>query len=226
MKTGKWLVFRNLWALTFLSTGITLSILWGDTWYGFVAFLSGIACVFAAAVGSKHTYSIGTINAAFYGYVALKAGLNGEMHLNWLFYLPLQFVGFWMWSKQTQADGTVQKRQLNRFRFALIVLLSGLVTVLYGVFLKGFRGQVIPYVDSFTTIFSIAASILMLLRFREYWNLYIAVNVVSVVMWSHRVYDGVDDAITMLVMWVAFLVNSVYGWWVWNQKEPSGTEER
>jgi len=211
----KYFSFRNIWLVIFISTGIGLSISFGDSLLGFVAFISGMLCVFAAAIGSRHTFSIGVVNTITYSIVSYNAGLNGEVMLNACYYFPLQFVGWYMWSKNRQSDGLVIKKTLKLLPIISIFVGASVATYLYGLFLATIEGQAIPMVDSFTTVFSIIASVLMLLRYREYWLLYILVNAVSVFMWTHRLASGVPDSATMVVLWSAFLVNSMYGAYVW-----------
>ena len=193
-----------------------MSILWGDSLLGFVAFISGILCVLLAARGNKHTYSIGIINCVSYAIVSYSSGLFGEVMLNAMYYLPLQLIGFYIWSKNTDFQrNTVEKKRLKISQTTLILILSIIGTILYGIFLSTLEGQAIPFIDSFTTVFSIVASILMLLRFREFWILYIVVNLVSVIMWTIRFIDGTPDSLLMIIMWTAYLINSVYGAIVW-----------
>jgi nicotinamide mononucleotide transporter len=106
-------------------------------------------------------------------------------------------------------------KKLPVARLLLILTASFAAVVTYGVFLSGLEGQHTPYIDSTTNVLSIAAAILMLLRYREYWGFYIVVNAVSVVMWLLRFTAGQADALSMVVMWSAYLVNSVYGLTVW-----------
>ena len=92
-----WTKFEKVWLLvaTLVITG--LSLFWDETLIGFVASISGIICVVLVAKGKISSYVFGTVNALAYGYVAYTYGLYGEAQLNWIFYLPLQFVGFALW---------------------------------------------------------------------------------------------------------------------------------
>lgn len=212
------LKFHHIWIISFTTIGIILSILWGDTLLGFVAFISGIFSVLLAARGNRHTYSIGIINCITYTIVAYTSGLFGEVMLNIMFYLPLQFIGFYLWTNHTTKT-TVIKKKLKSRDSLLIIGISIATTIIYGLFLSTLAGQSVPYIDSFTTIFSIVAAILMLLRFREFWLLYILVNIVSVTMWSICFTQGTPDAMLMIIMWTAYLINSIYGTIVWYNYE-------
>ena len=71
--------------------------------------------------------------------------------------------------------------------------------------------------DATTNVFSIVATFLMVLRYKEQWLLYIILNVVTIAMWCIRWQAGSGDGSMMVLMWVAFLINSVYGYYKWHQ---------
>ena len=67
--------------------------------------------------------------------------------------------------------------------------------------------------------------IMQVARYAEQWLLWIIVNVVSVVMWVLLI--GKDSsAITMVVMWVAYLFNSVYGYYNWKKLAAKNKENK
>jgi nicotinamide mononucleotide transporter len=162
------------------------------------------------------------LNCATYAWVSYQVGLFGEVMLNMAFYLPLQFIGFYLWSKKTKDDGIVEMKKLTLLQIGIVIAVSVAVVYAYGLFLNSLEGQVNPFIDSFTNVFSVIAALLMLRRFREYWLMYILVNAVSVFMWSLRFEAGNQDAITMIVMWSAYLVNSIYGAYVWYKGTKAG----
>ena len=62
-----------------------------------------------------------------------------------------------------------------------------------------------------STVFSIVANVLMVLRYREQWALWIIVDVVTVIMWM------IAGDLLMTVMWAIYLINAVYGWVMWTK---------
>jgi len=208
-------LYEIIWFSVFIAVGVALSIRWGDTAIGLVAFLTGIICVLLAAKGSKWNYIAGIINCAAYAWVAYQSGLFGEVALFLGFYLPLQFAGFYFWKNKTQENGVVVMDKLSLIKTVIIFVGSFAAVVVFGLFLSTLEGQATPYLDSFTSVFSVIAAILMLRRLREFWFLYFAVNIVSIAMWLYQLSDGNPYAATMLVMWSAYLVNSIYGIYVW-----------
>jgi len=100
---------------------------------------------------------------------------------------------------------------------ALIILSNiGCIAIL-GYLLAQISTQNTPYIDATTNILAISATILMLLRFKEQWWFYIALNIFSILMWAIRTLDGSGDGAMMLLMWSAFLINAIYGYYNWNK---------
>lgn len=71
--------------------------------------------------------------------------------------------------------------------------------------------------DSTTTTLSVIATLLMLARYSEQWVMWIIVNVASVILWSMALVKGDSGAVTLIVMWSAYLFNSIYGYINWRR---------
>ena len=55
-------------------------------------------------------------------------------------------------------------------------------------------------------------------RLTDQWLYWITVDVVTIIMWTYIfITKGTD--VSMLVMWSAFLVNAVYGYYNWIKME-------
>ena len=128
--------------------------------------------------------------------------------LNALYYVPMQFVGFYVWTKninpQTQE---VIKRRMKCSQRLLLILSICTATVVYGYVLK-YLGDSMPFVDSFTTVSSVFAMIISVKMFAEQWWIWVAVNVFSVYMWAIDFASGSDNIATLL-MWIIYLGNSL-----------------
>ncbi len=134
----------------------------------------------------------------------------------------MNVVGFIMWKKKmNEQSSTVKMRGLsirNKF-ITLIVCITS--TLILGRLLQMIPEQNTPYIDATTNILSVVATILMVLRFKEQWLLYITLNIVTIMMWYLRYTNGSSDGPIMVVMWFAFLVNAVYGYYKWNKNAIS-----
>ncbi|MBR6547065.1 MAG: nicotinamide mononucleotide transporter [Bacteroidales bacterium] len=190
---------------------------------GSMAAITGVLCVVLVAKGSIWNYLFGLVNVSLYAYISYKASLYGDAALNALYYLPMQFVGWWQWRRRGAAmsaaeagDSGVQvKARRFTWKQRAILFLGCAVAVVAVGFLLKHVGDPQPFKDSTTTVLSIVAQMLMALAFMEQWALWIITNIVSVVMWCVCVSRGEAHAGVMVIMWVFYLLNSINGMRVW-----------
>ena len=190
---------------------------------GSIAGIAGVLCVVLVAKGSIWNYLFGIINVSMYAYISYKASLYGDAALNALYYVPMQFVGWWQWRKRgaavSEAEACGEGVQVKARRFGWIQrakLFAGCaIAVVAAGFVLKHLGDPQPFKDSTTTVLSIVAQALMALAFMEQWALWIITNIVSVVMWCICAARGEAHAAVMVIMWSFYLLNSLNGLRVW-----------
>lgn len=201
-------------AATLMMGGSTISI---------ISAISNVVCVILVAQGKLSNYVWGTVGVVAYAYLAYTWGYFGETFLNIGYYLPMQFIGFYFWNKNQGNDGqtssdTVFIRRLNRTqRWVGITFIPVLIGV-GSYILYMLEGKLVVF-DATTTVLSIIAMMLMAARVKEQWYLWIIVNVVSIYMWSVSFMSGNVDGFATLLMWIVFLVNSIYGLVKWSSAQ-------
>ena len=207
-----------------VASNIIYSILSGNVdVVGSVAGIAGVLCVVLVAKGSIWNYVFGLVNVSMYAYISYKASLFGDAALNALYYLPMQFIGWWQWRKRgaslSSSEASGDAVQVNARRFSLkqrMVLAFGCVAAVIACgFLLEHLGDPQPFKDSATTVLSIVAQALMALAFMEQWVLWIITNIISVIMWAVCVARGEAHAALMVIMWSFYLLNSINGLRVW-----------
>ena len=188
---------------------------------GSLAGIAGVLCVVLVAKGSIWNYLFGLVNVSMYAYISYKASLYGDAALNALYYLPMQFIGWWQWRKRgavlSDSEGGDVQVKARRFNWKQRALLAAgcVVAVIAGGLLLQYLGDSQPFKDSTTTVLSIVAQALMALAFMEQWVLWIITNIVSVVMWVVFLTKGEPHAAVMVIMWSFYLLNSINGLRVW-----------
>ena len=207
-----------------IASNIIYSALSGDVdIVGSLAGIAGVLCVVLVAKGSIWNYLFGIVNVSMYAYISYKASFYGDAALNALYYVPMQFIGWWQWRKRgaavSEAEAGLDGVQVKARRFtwrqrAALALGCTAAVVLCGYILK-YVGDPQPFKDSATTVLSIVAQALMALAFMEQWVLWIITNIISVVMWVICVSRGEAHAAVMVIMWTFYLLNSINGFRVW-----------
>jgi nicotinamide mononucleotide transporter len=221
MEEGKklfhgWSAFEITWLTLSTVIMIVLSILWGDSLLALVSGITGIIAVVLAAKGKATTYIFATVNVAIYAYLTFQNHLYGEFMLNTFYYIPMNFIGFYLWTKhKNEESGEVEGKSLTPKQIIYLLLGVTVVVLIYWQILLRIGGQ-LALIDAMSTIFSVVALIMQVSRYAEQWLLWIIVNVVSLVMWILLL--GKDpSAITMVVMWIAYLFNALYGYYNWKK---------
>ncbi len=188
---------------------------------GFTAAVAGIVCVVLAAKGSIWNYVFGIVQVSLYAYISWKSTAYGNAAVNALYYFPMQFVGWWQWSRRgagtgTDAENAVTSRRLPDRMRVLIGL--GIAALTVGLaFILRHLGTEQPWIDAFTTVLCIAAQALMTFAFVEQWWLWIVFNVFTVIMWSVFAAKGTEHSVPTLIMYVFYLMNSVNGLVSWRR---------
>lgn len=194
---------------------VYLCFTWGSAWWEILSAVAGVICVVLVADRKLTNFFWGLLNCSLYGLTSYFNGFYGDMSLNWLLYVPFQFIGLAAWYKATNDDVVISKSMgLNESVVTAFGILIG--TIVLGSILVSFGGNH-PYIDAANVVLSIVATVLMLNRYREQWLCWIMVNVSGISMWGLNAYHGNGEGIAALLMWCSFLINSIYGFYSWTK---------
>ena len=128
-----WKPFDVIWLVFATAVILGLSIYWKDTWISLGAAVTGVICVILTGKGKRSSFIFGTVNTVLYAIVAMGAKYYGEVMLNLIYYLPLNFVGFVAWKKHMNDEsGEVIKERLNLKQSAVIYAITVIAIVIYG----------------------------------------------------------------------------------------------
>lgn len=218
-----WKKWEVIWLIITTFTITTLSIYWKDNLMGIVSATTGVICVVCTGKGKLSAYIFGAVNTFLYAIIAFKARYYGEVMLNAFYYFPLQFYGFYVWSKNMNPiTKEVKKIRMNKKNRVILFAFVGIGTLVYGLILDKMGGN-LPYVDGLSTVVSVVAMIISIKMYMEQWMLWIIVDIVTVIMWGVAFING-NDSIATLLMWVIYLGNAIIMYFKWN-KEAALKEE-
>ena len=165
----------------------------------------GVCSVCLAAQGSIWTYLFGFAQVATYAYLCLVQRFYGEVAINAYYFLTMIY-GVYVWRRHLDRDRkTVTPRRLSWQLLVLIVVLTLLGSWLVGWGLATWTDDTQPYLDAFTTVPALVAQVLMILVYREHWYLWLAVDVLSVVLWLRA------GDYCMMAQYVFWCANCLYG---------------
>ena len=215
-----WGTFYVLWLVIATSVILGLSIYWKDSWTSLITAITGVWCVILTGKGKRSSFIFGVVNVVLYAIVAFQARYYGEVMLHLLYYLPMNFVGWFAWKKHMNADtGEVVKERLALKQSIVVYALTAAAIWGYGIILKALGGA-LPFFDSMSTVVSVVAQILSIKRLTEQWALWIVVDVVTVVMWAVHFAQG-GESIATLAMWSVYLANAFIMFFHWHRESKN-----
>ena len=147
--------------------------------------------------GKLSAYFWGITSAIFYGSFAFAFGYVGDAQLFILIFLPTQFVGIYIWSKQLDSQSTTRVKSLTLSGWCLTLILSCfLITLFYyeiplfSKFLTSsylFEDRLLPHIlDAITNGLSVVGQILLVACYWEQYIIWTVVNLMLIVMYSGR----------------------------------------
>ena len=206
-----WKPFEVAWVVIFLAAQIIAYVLMPDSPLGMISGIAGILCVVFVSKGKISNYFFGLIFAYTYFYVSWGSNFLGEMNTALYVYIPSQFIGYFMWKQNMQNDNgseSVVAKALTPKGWAILLVSVAIGTLCFVQALKAAGGSSTG-LDGLTTIITVAAQLLMILRYREQWLLWIVLNVLSIWLWNGQP--------AMYLMYSAYLLNSLYGYYNWTK---------
>lgn len=144
------------------------------------------------------------------GFVLFESRLYAEAGLQ-VFFFVVNLYGWWLWGRAGGLERAVEVRWMGwPARFAWLAGTAVLSSTL-GYLLHRFTDAALPFADSAVAGASIAAQFLLSFRRIENWVLWVAIDVVSVVLFVIR------DLPLFAVLYVAFGVLSVIALRQWTR---------
>lgn len=179
-----------------------------------VGSIIGIIYVVGVAMQHKAANLAGALCAVSFGLASYQAGFYANAFTNLIILAPLSLAGFWVWRNNSVSDQTRVRSLSSRGRRSFVVLLS--MAICIGLFINHGIGSTSWVLDTVTAITPIGATILLISRYKEHWYLWVPYNGLEVLLWFSAV-SAAPEMLAILVMRIVFLINSIYGFYLWQK---------
>ena len=147
--------------------------------------------------------------------------LNLNLHL-WVesaeqvYYLITMVIGVFVWKKNlNKKNNTIAPKKFTiPMLIITLVTLAVLSVCIYNIDVA--LGGAAPLLDTMSLSIAIVANILCSFCYKEQWILWFILDVVQTIM-----YFVVGQPI-MAIMYIAWTINCIYGWYSWNKEKKKG----
>lgn len=181
----------------------------------FIAVLTGIAYVILAARRMILCWLFAFISSVLYVYICFQYKLYIESVLQ-VFYVVMAVIGWLNWKQSTEsaADEVEQSGSDVRtwgWKFnALNIAASGLVTLAVGWSFATWTDQANPYLDAFTTVFSLVATFMVTRKVFETWIYWIVIDFIGILLYYSR---GLNLSALLFVFLTAVAIYGLFSWY-------------
>jgi nicotinamide mononucleotide transporter len=179
--------------------------------WDWLVLITGIIYVLLAARNNPICWFFGIISCAVLAVMTVvKYDLYADGILN-LFYVIMGFVGLYNWRSKSSHG----QLPISHIRFTHIAKYSAigiLCSILASLFLSEYTPAAATGLDSFTTVFSIIATLWLVKRYIENWMLWVAVDVLYVYLYVSR------GAWMYAALMVVYTLIALQGYFLWKQQ--------
>ena len=198
---------------------IVCGIITKDYFLGTATLMCGLLNGYYASTRKVCNYVFGLLFCVFNLYVSYINGLYGIFAFSLIIFIPSQIQGFISWLKNRNKNNEVIVRHFD-LKTSLIVIVSSILGSLgLGYLLTKVPGQNLAFLDSSSTILNVCSIVLMNLRYKEFWIIYLFNNIVDLIIWSINVCYGTPNAMMMLIVSIGYLLMNIYGLYKWLDSE-------
>jgi nicotinamide mononucleotide transporter len=128
----------------------------------------------------------------------------------YIFYAWMGWMGWRTWKRNSGHLGKVNIVRVEPTKHVAIVFIGLIAWLTLGYSLKKFTSSDLPYLDSFSTVFSIIATFLEIRRWLHVWAYWIILNGFSIYLYFLK------DSFWYSMLMVIFTILSIWGyrsWW-------------
>ncbi|GAB3923672.1 nicotinamide riboside transporter PnuC [Mucilaginibacter myungsuensis] len=185
------------------------------TWPEIVAVITGSACVYLAAINNIWNWPIAIISTVISVYVMAKTGFYADM-LQYCYLTVINVYGWVIWTKRKGDDKRpivrISRKQIIWSIVAVVMIspILGFTLIKFSAALK-YNPPAYPYLDSFCTVVSLAAQVLMARKVLENWLIWVFVDIVYVGIY------GTKGVLAFAFMFFIYTIVAAWGYVDWHR---------
>ena len=144
---------------------------------------------------------------SFVVYVDVKLYSDATLQV---FYLIMSIYGWWAWSAKREAEEL--SISVWPIQNHLLAVSGGILLALgLGSFWE-WNGAALPYIDAFTTSFSIIATLMVTRKILENWIYWIIIDFVCIFVYYHR------EIFLFSALFLVYCIIAVFGFYNWRRQ--------
>lgn len=208
-----------IWLLSIAMIIISFAISQNSGAIGLVASVIGVTALILCAKGNPVGQIFMIVFCCMYTYISYTFSYYGEMITYACMSLPMAVFSLFAWLRHPFKGNSaeVKVNRVKRKEYIFMIILNIAVTVAFYFILKAFDTANL-LVSTFSITTSFGAAYLTMRRSPYYALWYAANDIVLIVLWTLAAIKDISY-ISVIICFVAFLVNDIYGFISWRKME-------
>lgn len=207
-----------LWLCSVITVVASFIIAESDYRLTLIASLVGVTALIFVAKGDVWGQILTVLFSIIYGIISFQFRYYGEMITYLGMTMPIAILSVYTWiTNPYQATNEVKVHKLGKGQIRLLGVATIFVTIAFYFILKVF-GTTNLFFSTISIATSFSAACLMMLRNQFYALAYAANDIVLIVLWTLATIEEISY-LPMVLCFVIFLVNDVYGFFNWKRME-------
>ena len=150
----------------------------------FISAICGIICIFFCAKANISNFVFGVVNTLVYAIFLFYHKIYGTFALEVLFYLPVNFISWYFWSKHRDKK-LIEKTKAKKLTLLQNIICAAIITIggiiYHSILVK--LGGTVAWLDAFTLSIGIIAVLLEMFRYKEQYYWWIITDIIAVAMY-------------------------------------------
>lgn len=207
-----------LWLFSLCFIFISFITVGGDQYLTLIASLIGATALIFVAKGHVVGQLLTVLFSIVYAIISFKMNYFGEMITYLGMTTPIAIISVVTWLRNPSSNSSeVAVNKLSVKQSALLALVTALVTFVFYFILRAFDTANLP-LSTISIATSFSASALMMLRSPSYALAYCMNDIVLIMLWVLATI-GNPSYFPMIVCFIIFFANDVYGFINWGKME-------
>lgn len=184
----------------------------------------GVTSLIFNAKGNPIGQILMVIFSIFYGIISYSFAYYGEMISYLLMTLPMSIIALISWLKNPYKDkkSEVKIKQINKKDIIIAFIITTIVTTIFYFILKILNTTNL-FISTFSIFTSFLAVYLTYKRSQYYALAYACNDIVLIIMWTLASISDISY-LSVVVCFLAFLINDIYGYFNWKKMKKRQIE--
>lgn len=199
-------MLKNVIIPTIITTfSFVIGYVMNDLFFGSLILLCGLLNIWFANLNRNINYIFGSLFYLLNAYVSYINGLYGIAFLSLFIYFPLQIDGYIRWRE----DSVFKK--LNCHSTIIIYLCFIFSSIGLSILLNLIPNQSLAILDATSNIANILGIILMNLRYKDAWYIWLLNNIIDLSIWVINTILNKPNAKMLLIVSIGYLILNICG---------------